>query len=320
MESLVNMAEELELQTQPDDDMVADSETNVDVTDVPSLDDESTTEQEGLILDVEDDQLKSSKFDTSSPEYKAFRKANEAKKRKNQIIETMMQERAETAKQMAEMQSKLAQIEKGKPPEIDDFLDEKDFEKATREYYQANPVQSPIAPQQTQITQQQAANNVLDERAEYQHFVNEQEVRKSFKDYDDTVNALKEDIHQAIQINAGNDVPFDDVVSALITTGHMANVNMGKALFAIQKIPSLKAELLNPRVLSSDIFVADVLRKAEKSIKSGRPVSSTPPPNIKQGGSIDNSSKAVQKAREQWQKTGSAADFAKLQAIKRGSR
>jgi hypothetical protein len=314
------MAEELTIQNQPDDVVVTDSEADTETPVTPQAGEEGITEDDALVIDVEDDQLKQSKFDTSSPEYKAFRKANEAKKRKNQIINEMMMERAQQAKQLTEMQQKLAQIERGKPPEIDDFIDEKEFQKATREYYEKAGPQDPQMPVGDVHQPPPSQGYGLDEKVEYEHYVQEQEVRKSFKDYDDAVNSLKEDIHSEIQRNAPQQVPFDDVVNAFITTGNLAGVNMAKAMFALQKVPSLKAELLNPRVLGSDILIADVLRKAEKSVTKGRKVSTTPPPSIRQGGSISNQSKAVQKAREKWQETGSAADFAKLQAIKREAR
>ena len=324
MESVVYMTDNLALDTQPEEAVTAETEITETPLETSQANDENPTEQPKLSLAVEDDQQKTSKFDTSTAEYKAFKKANEAKKRKNALIQQMAAEREQLQNKVSQFETELAQIKKGDPPKIEDYIDERDFQEATRKYFSNEKPSLNTdngqgnTPQQTnQNSSVQSVN--LPDHVEFEHFQNEQTMKKSFNDYDNSVQSIKEEIHETIQRSLPNGIPFDDVVNSLLITGNLAKVDMSKALFAASKIPHIKHKLLDPRILSSDILLSQVLKEAENAVKPAKhqDVSTTPAPEIRQGGPIDNHSKAIEAARAKWMETRSASDFQKLKELKK---
>ena len=88
---------------------------------------------------------------------------------------------------------------------------------------------------------------------------------------------------------------------------------------ALNKNPRLLAELSQACATGNQFAIADVLKKAAAKVQTRqrKPIDTQPEPSINSSGPIDNATKAVQKAKEQWMKSGSAADYQAYQAAKK---
>lgn len=310
------MTEEINTESEPDEAVTAEPEITETESETSQSEDDQNTETPELILDVEDAQQTSSnqKFDTSLPEYKAFSKVLNDKRKKQQLINEMVEREKAREAELNELKSVVAKLSVGEKPTIESCdYDYSRLEKELDNWYR-NQANAPKADQKKTNTSKVAANTQqpqqINEVLEYEHFRNEQKLKKVFNDYDQETDRFKDEFHQTVQEVFSPEINRDRAISALLETGHKAGVDMSKAMFAIAKVPALKNQLFNPGTLTNDIAVADILRQAEKSIKSPKnSVKSKPPADIKQGGAIDHTSKKVQQLLDKWGETGEASDY-----------
>jgi hypothetical protein len=311
------MAEEQAQTLQPDEVVTTESEATPESEDSSQSVEDGATESEELVLDAEGFQDKKPKFDHETPEWKAFRKEKDAKRRKQAMIDEMRERERKQQEELQELREQVSQVARGNKPTLESCdYDEKAFEQALDKWKSHSvkahsPNNEVAASQPSEVNQQQSAAPEigLDDHTEYAHFQNEQSLKKSFTDYGDTVEQFKESFYETVQRFLSAEVPKESAVNAMINVGSTAGVDVAKAMYALEKIPQLKSELFQPRVLNSDILIADILRKAEKAIKpSGRHVEAKPPADIKQGGSVDPLDANVKKAFDRWMQTGSGAD------------
>lgn len=322
------MAEETDLALQPDEGVTPELEISPEPVEPSQSADEVPTDNDDLFLDAEGYQSTKPNFDHDSPEYKAFRKEKDAKRRKQAIINELQERELKREQELADLKLQVSQVARGNKPTLESCnYDEAAFEQALDQWKsygsspkpstaQASSIPSPTQQQQPQEHSPQI-NNQLDDHTEYAHFQNEQLLKKKFSDYGDTVEQFKDDLQGSIQRLVGVEVPKEAAVNAIVSVGSTAGVDMARAMYALEKIPQLKSELFQPKVLNNDILVADVLRKAEKAIKSGRRVEAKPPAEIKQGGAVDPLDASVKKAFDAWVASGSQADHRAYQRAKK---
>ncbi len=281
-DSLENMADTQNEVTQPVYVVV----TETGEVSSPQADDVETE----ICVETEGDQEQPKTNMSQEQAYAAFRKEKEKRQRKNEELQKAKEERERLERELNELKSTVGKLTKGAPPTLESCdYDEEAYQAKVREYY------SPAEAKQPEVKQevQNQSNPQLDE-AEFYLYQSEQELSKKLPDYAQNKSELVEKMKQY----GGN----EQTMIALANIAKQAGVDIAKANLALNKNSGLLDELNRVAASGNQFAVADVLKRAASKVqtRNRNPIDTQPEPAINSSGPIDNSSAAVQKARDAW--------------------
>lgn len=239
-------------------------------------------------------------------------KEKEKRKRKNEELQREKDERERIERELNELKSTVGKLTKGAPPSLESCdYDEEAYQKATREYY--SPAQPAVENKPETQPQNSQGNTVLDE-AEFYLYQSEQELSKHLPDYEQNKSELVGKMKS--QYNAP-----DNIMAQFANIAKQAGVDMAKSTVALNKNPSLLAELSQACTTGNQFAIADVLKKAAAKVQTRqrKPLDTQPEPTINSSGPIDNHSAAIKKALDKYAETGNVQDFRALQAAKKAA-
>ena len=307
-DNLEHMAETQNEVTQPTEAVVADVEANGS----PQTD----IENQEFYVEAEADQeetANSANQSNSDVELHArWVKEKEKRKRKNEELEAEKKRNEEMQRRLDELQGTVAEIKKGPPPTLESCdYNETVYQQKTREYFQP---QAAVQQQQEQVSNQapqQQSNSEL-EQAEFYLYKSEQELQNKLPDYAQN----KSELVQKIKQFGGN----EQTVIALANIAKQAGVDIAKANVALNKNPSLLAEI--NQVGGNPFAVADVLKRAEAKVqlRQSKPINTQPEPTINSSGPIDNMAKAVENAKQTWMADNTIESYNKYKALKKAAK
>lgn len=276
---------EMDTETNPPGEVVA---TKPEETAQPQGGDTDDVE---VYIDEEGDQQEQPKTSmTQAQAYAAWKEEKDKRKRKNEELKKEREERERLEREVRELKDAVGSITKGKPPTMADCdFDEEVFQQKTREYYS-----SPEAKKEIRDDRQPEQSVQTDDVAEFYLYQKEQELSKALPGYDEAKSKLVEKFRQY----GGN----DGTVSALAGIARNANVDIAKAIFAMSASDNLVMELNQAVGTGNQFAIAEILNKAAGKVKTRqrKPIDTKPEPDVKSSGPIDNRSKAIQKARQEW--------------------
>lgn len=300
-----NMSEMQDEVIQPDDVVVTESEAT------EATPQAEATEETELYIDDEGDQQEKPKDErgmTATQEKAAWRQEREKRKRKNAEIEAFRKENEEL-KQRLERAEKLAiEAAMGKKPVPSDFLDAQDYHDALEAYNQKQQEYNP-KPQTQQEKPAQALQ--LSEDQEFHAYKSREELRKHFNDFDDA----EKEVFDWVSTVTPNSNP-EAVKAGVIALTHLHGIDYAKAVYAIKKIPALKDRLASA---PNQMAIMAIMKEAASKIKTRQPVKidSKPEPTLSSTGSVDATHKELEKARAEYAKDPSIANFKKVSAVKK---
>ncbi|CAH9011524.1 coil containing protein [Vibrio phage 199E37-1] len=274
--------------TPPADAVVA----NAEETSSPQTGQEDTE----LYVETEVDQQTATNENANPSEselHARWIKEKEKRKRKQQEIDDAAEREAEKDRRIAELEKAVGTITKGAPPSLESCdYDEEVYQKAVREYY--SPTQSPVENKPEQKPQNNQSNPALDE-AEFYLYQSEQELSKQLPDYEQNKSELVAKMKS--QYGA-----TDNTMIQFAMIAKQAGADIAKANVALNKNPTLLAELSQACSTGNQFAIADVLKKAAAKVQTRqrKPIDTQPEPSINSSGPIDNHAKSVDKARTDW--------------------
>ncbi|AUR86842.1 coil containing protein [Vibrio phage 1.090.B._10N.286.48.F1] len=264
--------------------------TDTEEVNQPQVNDTDYTE---LYVESEGDQEQPKTNMSQEQAYAAFRKEKEKRQRKNEELEASQKREQELADRLAKLESSVGSITKGAPPSLESCdYDEEAYQKAVREYY--SPTQSPVENKPERKPQDNQSNPALDE-AEFYLYQSEQELSKQLPDYEQNKSELVAKMKSQYGATDSTMIQF-----AMIAK--QAGADIAKANVALNKNPTLLAELSQACITGNQFAIADVLKKAAAKVQTRQrnPIDTQPEPTINSSGPIDNHAKAVDKARTDW--------------------
>ena len=282
-DSLENMVEAQNEVTQPVDAVVAEAEE----ISSPQTDDVETE----LYVETEGDHEQPKTNMSQEQAYAAFRKEKEKRQRKNDELKAAQEREKELIDRLAKLESSVGTITKGAPPTLESCdYDEEVYQQKVRDYYSQPEAKQAEVKQE----QQKQSNPALDE-AEFYLYQSEQELSKQLPDYDQNKSELVEKMKSQYGATDSTMIQF-----AMIAK--QAGADIAKANVALNKNPSLLAELSQACSTGNQFAIADVLKKAASKVQTRqrKPIDTQPEPTINSSGPIDNHAKAVDKARTEW--------------------
>ena len=282
-DSLENMVEAQNEVTQPVDAVVAEAEE----ISSPQTDDVETE----LYVETEGDHEQPKTNMSQEQAYAAFRKEKEKRQRKNDELKAAQEREKELIDRLAKLESSVGTITKGAPPTLESCdYDEEVYQQKVRDYYSQPEAKQAEVKQE----QQKQSNPALDE-AEFYLYQSEQELSKQLPDYEQNKSELVEKMKSQYGATDSTMIQF-----AMIAK--QAGADIAKANVALNKNPSLLAELSQACSTGNQFAIADVLKKAASKVQTRqrKPIDTQPEPTINSSGPIDNHAKAVDKARTEW--------------------
>jgi len=295
--------EELEINkddVQPDKAVVAEAEI---AKDKPLSEDIEQTE---LYVDDDGDQEKPKTNMSQEQAYAAFRKEQEKRKSKNKQLEQEKNAREEIERELKELKSTVGKMAKGQPPTLESCdYDEEEFQSQTKAYY-VQPGQKVESKEETKDQTNKTA-----EEADFYLFQKEQDLTKSMSGYGEAKNSLI----QTLESKHGVSTP-DILLSSLSDIARQANVDIAKAIVAMDKVPSLIDEIKSTN--GNHIAIAKVLEKAAGKVKTRtkKHVDTIPEPDINNSGPIDSKNATIGKARQKWVDEPTTANYKAYQKAK----
>ena len=222
--------------------------------------------------------------------YAAFRKEQDKRKRKQKEIDSKNNEINELKTQVSKLSETVGSITKGAPPTMESCgFDEDEFQTKTREYYA--PTQSKPSETEQPVVNQQ---NEVSDQAEFYLYQKEQELSKHIPTYEADKSEL---VGKFKQYGGG-----EDTIQFMSQIAQQKGVDIAKAILAMNKTPSLVNDLVQAAQSNNQFAIADVIEKAASKVQTRqrKPIDTQPEPTINSSGPIDNTNKAIEKARSEW--------------------
>lgn len=285
---------------QPDDVVVTESEVTEATPQAEAI------EQPEVIIEGDDDQQETSKGEMTDTQLKAaWREERDKRKRKNEELEQERQARKELEERLKKAEELALKAALGEKPKPSDFYDATEYAEALDKYNQTVESYQPKKPEQAQ----QPQGYQLAEDQEFHAYKSREELKKFIPDYDEAEKRIDNLMRQ-------NGLPVEQVKNGLIALSHLHDIDFAKAMYALDKIPSMQEKLAKA---PNDLAIAKVLKEAAGKITIRQPskIDTQPEPTLSSSGSVDASNQAVLKAREAYAKDPSTANFAKLQEAKK---
>ena len=254
------------------------------------------TEKTEFYVEEEGDQLEEPKSGMSETQVRAAWKQDRAKRKKEtERADAIAEERDEFKRRLSELERKAAPAK----PNPNDYIDATEYQEAVDKHdgTKAAPVQ-----------QQVQGITLSDDQAFHAHKTSEA-LRSALPDYDEAESNVKKFI--ASKVTDAN-----AAMNGLIAMTHAHDVDYAKAMYALNKFPTLQEELA---AAPNDSAILTVMKKAAKKVKTRQAtkIDTKPEPEINSSGAVNVGSKEIDKARAVYQADSSVANFKKLAALKK---
>lgn len=285
---------------QPNDAVVADLESTETKPQVEA------TEPQEFYVDEEADQEQAKHGMSQAQSYAAFQKEKEKRKKKQLEIDKGNNERAAMQATIDELQATVGKITKGAPPTLESCdYDEGQFSQKMQEYYS-----NPGKPAKQEVAKPEARNDVERDEAEYNLYQQEQALTKDLPDYEEA----KASFMNTVKSQYGVQDP-SVTIAMIADIAKQSGVDAAKAIFAMNKVPALLAELNSA---NNPFAMAKVLEKAAAKVKSRvkAPITTQPEPDVTNSGPIDNTKGTVEKLRKAWLEKPSIENHKRYNAAK----
>jgi hypothetical protein len=301
-----NMSE-IEVETeQPVEAVAADTEVKLDEP-------QSSDDEVELYIEEEGEQTDTPKHGelTDAQARAAFFDKNRRLKKKTKENDELRRELAEVKRIAAEAKTVAEKVTKGPRPSILDYSSDDEYHAAMDKWKGSEKV--------TNKAPAPAANTASVELSEDQAWhlhKNEEELKKSFKDYDDV---------KVKAVEAFSSAGVDDASLAMKQVAavcHEHDIHTGKVNYAIGRFPELAKELVDASNKNQSA-VRTVLRKLEGKVQSRtrKKVNSEPEPKLKSNGAVDVGSEAERKAMKDYIDSGRSAEkYKALQKIRKANK
>jgi len=295
-----NMSEiEVEVE-QPVEAVAADAEVKLD--EPQSSDDETE-----LYIEEEGEQTETPKKDGMTDEQAkaAFRQEREKRKAKAKQNDELQRKLDEQAKELAELKASVSKVTKGPKPSILDYSSDEEFFTDLDKWNgvkTAEPAQAP--------SEQSGSVDLSEDQAWHLH-KHEEEIKKSFSDYDD----VKSKATEAFSSAGVSDTTL--AMKQVAAVCHEHDIDTGKVNYALGRFPGIAKELVEASAKNQSA-VRTVLRKLEGKVqaRTRKKINSEPEPKIKSNGAVNVGSEAERQAYTKWATSNSIADYKALQKIR----
>jgi hypothetical protein len=299
-----NMSEVDNKVTQPEEAVAAEAEVNLE-------EQHSSEEETELFIEEEAEQTEAAKKEgMTEAQARAAQKEDRAKwKKKNAENIKLTADKVASDARETELRDRIAKLEaasKGNKPSILDYSTDEEYLADVEKWNGAKPEAKPAA---------SAANNSdLSEDQAYHLHKNEEEIKKSFKDYDD-VKSL------AVKAWATVVSDTDTAMKQIAAVCHENDIHTGKVNYAIGRFPEYADKLLKASNTNQSA-VRTVLRELEGKIQSRtrKKVDSEPEPKFKSNGAVNVGSESEKAAYKKWSESGSVTDYKALQKIRKANK
>ena len=298
--NIVDKNEELE---QPVDAVVADTEENGSPQTIDS--------DSELFVETEDDQQQTSKTMSNEQQRAAFLEERRKRKKKNEELQKEREANQKLIDELAELKAQVSSVTNPKP-KPEDFYNAEDYAQALEKWQ--GSTQSVKNPSAAPAPRPQADDVKL-----YELHVSENAKASALPDY----NSAKEEFNKFVVKKGLANGDSDLALSEVTRISQECNLDPATVVYVFGKTPALMSELMMAANLSDGgQSLNAVIKKAASKLKTRKKVviDSQPEPNIKSSGPIDNSSAAVNKAREAWQSADTGKKLAawnKYQGLKK---
>ena len=277
--------------------------TDLEATDTPPQVEE--TEQPLVYIEDEGDQQEEPKSGMDEAQLRAaMREEREKRKRKNAELEAAKKEKQELEERLARAEKLAFEAAVGKKPNPSDYLDATDYDQALSKYNEMVGNYSPKQAESAKQEEQSQSGIQLSEDQELHAYKTRAELRQFLPDYDEAEARIDNVMRQA-------GLNVEQVKSSLIALTALHGIDYAKAVYALDRIPSLRDELGRA---PNELALAQVMKKAADKVKVNHPqkIDTKPEPELTSSGAVHASAQMVEKLREKWAETGSAADYKAL--------
>jgi hypothetical protein len=303
-----NMTETLGETTQPEPVVVTDSEAT------EATPQAEATEEAELYVEVEGDQQDETPNRMSREQERAAWKQEREKRKKKAELAKAEKERADRLEaKVKELESKIGNVTRGPKPDPYEYASKEEFYQAYEEWENTGQPKSKADPVAQSASEK--PKSLLSEDQEWHLHSSEQNLKRALPDYEDAKNDVEQELKRAFGVP--NDYPIMDQIAQL---SHTFDVDPAKAVYALKKMPSKIDDLVKHGKNTAQL--GRILRDLESKVKvrERKQIDSTPEPNIKSGGPVDNVNANITKLREKWEETRSASDYAAYSKAKRVAR
>lgn len=275
---------------QPDEVVVTESEELEATEATPQVEEAESTEQPAVYIEDEGDQQEEPKSGemTRNQAKAALREEREKRKRKNAELEEAKRKQAELEERLERAERLAFEAKVGSEPKLEDYDYMADYLEARKDYDQKRQGLTPPKPEEPKAKVVQLSDDQED-HADFSRL----EMRKHLPDYDEAEKDVVNWINTAY--------PNMGVAEGIIALSHAHDIDYAKAMYALKKIPALKEELAKA---PNQMAIVAGLKKAASKVKVRQPakIDSKPEPTLNSTGSIDSLHRALEKARENWDK------------------
>lgn len=285
-----NISETKDEAIQPEEVVVTDSEAT------EATPQAEATEEVEFYVEEEGDQQEEPKGGMSDSQQKAAFKEERAKrKKKNEELKAAQEREEALQRRIEELERKTAPAK----PNPSDFIDATEYQEAVDKFNGAS----------AKPKQQQVQSIALSDDQAFHAYATCEALRKALPDYDDAESNIKKFIASKVE-NA------DAAINGLIAMAHANDVDYAKAIYALNKFPSLQEEL---EKAPNDMAILSVMKKAAGKVKTRQAtkIDTKPEPELKSSGAVNIGSTEIDKARKAYQADSSVANFKKLSALKK---
>lgn len=291
---------------QPDEVVVTESEELEATEATPQAEEAESTEQPAVYIEDEGDQQEEPKSGemTRNQARAALREEREKRKRKNAELDEAKRKQAELEERLERAERLAFEAKVGSEPKLEDYDYMADYLEARKDYDQKREGLTPPKPEEPKAKVIELSVDQED-HADFSRL----EMRKHLPDYDEAEKAVDDWIATTYPNMSG-------IKEGIIALLHAHDIDYAKAIYAINKIPSLKEELAKA---PNQMAIVAGLKKAASKVKVRQPakIDSKPEPSLSSTGSINAASKALEKAREAYAKDPSVANFKKVGEAKK---
>lgn len=302
-----NMSEiEVEVE-QPVEAVAADSEAKLD--EPQSSDDETE-----LYIEEEGEQTEEpKKHGMTEKQVRAAQKEDRAKWKKAKALaekeaaenEKLAKQIADQARELAELKASVSKVTKGPKPSILDYSSDEEFFTDLDKWNGVKTAEPSQAP-----SEQSGSVDLSEDQAWHLH-KHEEEIKKSFSDYDD----VKSKATEAFSSAGVSDTTL--AMKQVAAVCHEHDIDTGKVNYALGRFPDIAKELVEASAKNQSA-VRTVLRKLEGKVqaRTRKKINSEPEPKIKSNGAVNVGSEAERQAYTKWATSNSIADYKALQKIR----
>ena len=268
-----NISETKDEAIQPDDVVVTETEAT------EAEPHAAATEEVEFYVEEEGDQLEEPKSGMSYAQQKAaFNEERAKRKKKNEELKAAQEREEALQRRIEELERKTAPAK----PNPSDYIDAVEYQDALDAY------NGSVAP----VQQSKPQGITLSDDQAFHAYSTSEALRKSLPDYDEAESNIKNFIASKV-------ADASVAMKGLIAMTHAHDVDYAKAIYALNKFPSLQEELATA---PNDSAILSVMKKAANKVKTRQAakIDTKPEPEIKSSGAVNVGSKEITAAKEKW--------------------